>query len=242
MLAATIQETQALERRFRMLLKEPGMFSSDFQVVRRDLRTKYHALLLTTLDLAVIHGIEANLWKLLHYKIIDEFRSKLKAAIKTAAVSAKNSQTTMHHEYRTLTSSFRAFLEDSSTFYIQMIQSLVHCYDIVELKAKILGQLDFAIAEVHEPYQIIEISHEQREKVVQIIHRSLIYLGDLSRYAEVQSEKKIKHWGAAKMFYGLAMVIVPNNGNPFNQLAVVNTYEGNNVEATELYLRRCRIK
>lgn len=33
------------------------------------------------------------------------------------------------------------------------------------------------------------------------------------------------------------MLLIPDHGNPFNQLAVIDTYEGNELEAVEMYFR-----
>jgi ribosome-associated translation inhibitor RaiA len=44
------------------------------------------------------------------------------------------------------------------------------------------------------------------------------------------------------MFYQLAMQMMPENGNPFNQLAVLYTYEGNELRAIEMYFRSLVVK
>jgi hypothetical protein len=86
-------------------------------------------------------------------------------------------------------------------------------------------------------YEFQTIPDELKLKVLTTVHRSLIYLGDLARYREVHADKKDKQWGLARKFYTLAMQLIPDHGNPFNQLAVIDTYEGNELEAVCLYFR-----
>ncbi|ETV94068.1 hypothetical protein H310_12100 [Aphanomyces invadans] len=67
--------------------------------------------------------------------------------------------------------------------------------------------------------------------------RCLIFLGDIARYRELHSQKAKKNFRAAEGFYHRALEILPDNGNPHNQLAVLATY----VEAETIAVYRyCR--
>ncbi|KAF0706927.1 hypothetical protein AaE_013880, partial [Aphanomyces astaci] len=67
--------------------------------------------------------------------------------------------------------------------------------------------------------------------------RCLIFLGDIARYRELHSHKAKKHFAVAEGFYHRALAILPDNGNPHNQLAVLATYV--EAEAIAVY-RYCR--
>jgi hypothetical protein len=58
--------------------------------------------------------------------------------------------------------------------------------------------------------------------VVASCHKSLVHLGDLSRYRESELvEKEKRNWGPAVGYYTLASEINPDSGLPHNQLAVI---------------------
>lgn len=66
--------------------------------------------------------------------------------------------------------------------------------------------------------------------VIRSCHRTLVFLGDLSRYREASQSPK--NWGPATGYYTLAKKLVPGSGSPHNQLAVIALNEGSNLSAT----------
>jgi hypothetical protein len=83
------------------------------------------------------------------------------------------------------------------------------------------------------------VTPEIQEKATLTVHKCLIYLGDLARYRELHSDsKKEKRWSLARNFYTLAVWLCPEIGNPFNQLAVIDTYEAQELSAVEHYIQR----
>lgn len=83
---------------------------------------------------------------------------------------------------------------------------------------------------MNEPDTIIEYDSKIREQVIRSCHRTLVALGDLSRYREVPH--KPKNWGPATGYYTLAQNIIPSSGTPHNQLAVIASSEGSNLSST----------
>ncbi|CAG8756580.1 5398_t:CDS:2, partial [Racocetra persica] len=69
------------------------------------------------------------------------------------------------------------------------------------------------------------------QKAVLSCHKSLIFLGDLARYRELQTEKPRKNWSIACDYYNHARHLVPESGNPHNQLAVIATYSADEFSA-----------
>lgn len=74
--------------------------------------------------------------------------------------------------------------------------------------------------------------------IYQFAFLTIARLPTIARYREIHAEKKEKNWALARMFYTLALRLIPTIGNPFNQLAVIDTYEGDEVGAVERYFRR----
>ncbi|EGZ18035.1 hypothetical protein PHYSODRAFT_502801 [Phytophthora sojae] len=73
--------------------------------------------------------------------------------------------------------------------------------------------------------------------VFALLYRCYVFLGDLARYRELHSQKAKKNFAAAEALYHRALAVLPENGNPHNQLAVLATY----VEAeTVAVYRYCR--
>ena len=68
-------------------------------------------------------------------------------------------------------------------------------------------------------------------------HQSLIRLGDLSRWREMELVIKDRDWGPAIGYYDLARIIHPNSGASYNQLAVIALADSNHLRAT-YYLYR----
>lgn len=71
---------------------------------------------------------------------------------------------------------------------------------------------------------------EIKRLIISSCHRTLVFLGDLSRYREVSQNPK--NWGPATGYYTLAKKLVPTSGSPHNQLAVIALNEGSNFSAT----------
>lgn len=69
------------------------------------------------------------------------------------------------------------------------------------------------------------------------LHKCLIILGDLERYKQLYGEKKQKDWSISTEYYLRAIKLVPSNGNPHNQLAVLATYQNDEYEAIYRYFR-----
>ena len=72
---------------------------------------------------------------------------------------------------------------------------------------------------------------ELRLAVLLSCHRTLVRLGDLSRYRETELVAKERNWGPAIGYYNLAEAIRPSSGASHNQLAVIALADGNHLRA-----------
>jgi hypothetical protein len=115
------------------------------------------------------------------------------------------------------------FLTDASGYYLDLLKSLVSIYAASlpqHIPGTLSSELGWTVQSGNQGHQV------PSEQIVNTVYRCLIYLGDLSRYREVHADKKHKAWGLARKFYRLSMAVCGEVGNPFNQLAVIDTYEG----------------
>jgi hypothetical protein len=127
---------------------------------------------------------------------------------------------------------------EASGFYITLIIKIHTLFGVVdpfvlqELQLVWQDQSDFLRFQVSMP------SQEFMNQLPFVVYRSLIYLGDLTRYKEVHADKKKRHWDLARKFYKLANYLNPDNGNPLNQLAVIDTHDGRDFSAIGMYINR----
>lgn len=74
------------------------------------------------------------------------------------------------------------------------------------------------------------------------VYRSLVQLGDLSRYRESELAEQTPNWSFAVGYYDLARYAIPSSGVAFNQLAVVALADGNLFQATYYLFRSVAVK
>lgn len=123
----------------------------------------------------------------------------------------------MRDHFALVSSEFQQFLADSAAFYDHLRQRL----------------LNWLLANRPVPSD----AQANAARCRQSLHRCLVFLGDLARYRELHSQRAKKNFSAAEGFYLKALALLPENGNPHNQLAVLATY----VEAeTVAVYRYCR--
>ncbi|KAI9002389.1 hypothetical protein BC832DRAFT_593691 [Gaertneriomyces semiglobifer] len=235
-IGSLLNSAAQLERDFRQSLKEKGVgpFHNDSHHLRVRLRDELEQIILVDYETAASHDVEATLWKLVHYKLIEEFRRTIKDAITKARRSSR--PTDERRETRALTANFRSFLAEATSFYLQFLFKLRSRFDLYEMDETVLQQLD-VVPNTENISADVPISQELKVRVLSTCHRSLIYLGDLARYREIHADRKIKNWAPAEMFYRLAIKLMPASGNPFNQLAVIATYVNDELGAVERYIR-----
>ncbi|RKO86654.1 hypothetical protein BDK51DRAFT_41324 [Blyttiomyces helicus] len=158
------------------------------------LRDQYEAILLSRDDSL---ETESSLWKVVHYRVIEEFRRRLKES--TAG------------SRRVLSASYRAFLNSAISFYVAFVEKMA--------------------------------ARSGLERVWRLVVRRIgVAPGLEARYREIQSERREKTYALTTTFYNLALRLVPDSGNPYNQLAVVSVYQGDFFRALERYYRSLMVE
>ncbi|KAJ3366927.1 hypothetical protein GGF31_007728 [Allomyces arbusculus] len=222
-----------LEAEYRRLLSTTDPLVQATQDARARLCYAYQRQILADPCAAVADELEAKMWKTAFYRTMDDYRKQLKAVRRNPKSSGTPSTVTTAARRSLLAqleSDFRAFTHEAIGFYHHLVVDLRHAYalplslnlgDTAPTNARTDG-LDAA----------------QRDAAVLLCFRSLIYLGDLARYREqLLNDGAAPSLAVAHEYYTQAQALIPFNGNPHNQLAILAASKRHDLDAVYHYLR-----
>ncbi|XP_068688143.1 nonsense-mediated mRNA decay factor SMG7-like [Montipora foliosa] len=184
---------------------------------RQRLQDLYKSILLTDLESALDKKVEQDLWNCAFKSQIDFLRQQAKERKGTKKVEVQAVLT--------------LFLEASSGFYIQLLQELCLTYrlDIPgHVRSSQLGILE----EINGNNCVTKKPHTQ--SCYYICQDCLVHLGDIARYCDDPDQ--------AEVFYHHALVLVPSNGQPYNQLAILASGKGDELGTVYYYCRSIAVK
>ncbi|KAL8672599.1 MAG: hypothetical protein Q9168_002942 [Polycauliona sp. 1 TL-2023] len=207
---------EEVETKLGATLEDQDFNPSRIDPLLHEYRTLYEDLIQKNCEDALRTPIEDKLWDA-HVRINGRFRKQLGYVRKKKPV-----------EQRKASASYLRFLKSSQRFYRGYIQKLAtHAHGIGGLTA-IARNLGVSGA-VATPEEDTQTSPELQHAILKSCHKTLIHLGDLSRYRESELDAKVrkKNWGPAIGYYDLAIAINPLSGTPHNQLAIIARIEGN---------------
>ncbi|RMX66028.1 hypothetical protein DD238_003137 [Peronospora effusa] len=194
----------ALDKQLRDLLRANPLNVQDANVLRRQLMDAVIQMIDTHIEFAVSKEVELALWKPCFYRRIEDFRRR----IRKYAATAQTDRNVREHFAR-VSSEFQQFLTEASAFYTYLSNVFATWLQQNQPKAAIAESSDVAT---------------NVARCRQSLHRCYVFLGDLARYRELHSQKVKKNFAAAEALYHRALAVLPENGNPHNQLAVLATY------------------
>jgi len=201
---------QELDKELRLLLKKKSIFDKNVVTIRNNLKECYEKLIINHYEFASSKDVEQNLWKVVFYRIIEEYRKKIRNSM--GARNDKSSDPSAKDDLGKLCESFRSFLHSANKFYNELIKKLQEKYNL-----KLDG--------TEYPLKALKDETPNFHKSYLSCHRCLIFLGDLARYhRDLVNHPSQKDWVKASRFYKQALKLIPDNGNPHNQLAVLATY------------------
>jgi hypothetical protein len=209
--------TQALEKQLKGLLKQhpqDGCFSSEALRLQDAIRGGYEQVILRAPEFAASRDVELAMWKSCFYRRIEEYRKRIRKQAQQASLSnATASQLATSKDYlHRLCQAFNKLLQEAMTFYETLLSRLVEMLQARKPDGAGGG------AQV-------------------CLHRCYIFMGDLARYRELHSEQSAKDFRCAEQHYQDALRILPDQGNPHNQLAVLATYSDAECVAVYCYCR-----
>lgn len=221
-----IAQINEQELKLAELRRSKGPFDRAVRALTTNIREAYENIILENLPRS--ESIEQQLWRL-HYSFIEEFRArlgKLKAAALAAANVPNKKKAVEQQKFERVGGQYKCFLDEATGFYHGLIAKL-------GAKHGLSGKLSSS-SNITE----ISSSNDRFRRCQCVCHRCYIYLGDLSRYKELHLvvEGRTPDWYVAANYYRQASALWPVGGNPHNQLGVLATYAGDNLQALYHYL------
>ncbi|CAH0388220.1 unnamed protein product [Bemisia tabaci] len=210
-LKAAVQALQKAE-----VLKEKLHYSQDLLndndawACQQQLQKIYQQVLILDLEYALDKKVEQDLWN-------HGFKHYI-AAIQQQTKDKKNPK---RAEFQALLS---WCLDTASGFYLMLLQEICAAFnlDLPFRRKGLYGRLKkFEPA----PY----ISQPQRNSCHYLCQYCLVHLGDLARYRNASRQ--------AEAFYKHAIQLSPSSGQPYNQLALLETSRGDKLSTVFHYVR-----
>eukprot|EP00877_Chromochloris_zofingiensis_P010721 jgi/Chrzof1/5902/Cz16g20030.t1 len=237
------QQCLELEKRLVQSLRKKSFYDVECRQLRASLRASYESLLFLDPAFASANEVEQALWKSVFYKPIEEFRARVRQAEKAGDVGRE--------QLPKVATAFLKFLEDASLFYRRLIMRLQSVFGDVGVKVELPQGLAHGGPGGHGSHSPGSSMGSAPRDVRPSVHRCLIYLGDIARY-QSQTIPKVPStgssttstsnagrpdWNRAAHYYKLAARVFPRSGNPFNQLAVMAYFTGDELRAVYYYFR-----
>ncbi|GIY90554.1 hypothetical protein CDAR_562461 [Caerostris darwini] len=193
-------------------LSGEGLSSNDVWQRRQELCHLFESLLLIDLDYALDKKVEQDLWSFI-------FRNPISACQSKAREHKKSNHSYSNSQLSTL-------LETASGFYLQLLQKLCCAYDI-DLPCHPRDSVYGLTKEMISKYPV---AHQPRKSsLLYICQHCLVHLGDIARYRGQSLQ--------AENFYRHAVDLVPSNGQPYNQLALLEAASGEKLSTVFFYVR-----
>ncbi|XP_006773025.2 PREDICTED: protein SMG7 isoform X4 [Myotis davidii] len=184
---------------------------------RQALQDLYQKMLVTDLEYALDKKVEQDLWN-----------HAFKNQITTLQGQAKNRANPNRSEVQ---ANLSLFLEAASGFYTQLLQELCTVFNVdlpCRVKSSQLGIIS------HKQTHTSSIVKPQSSSCSYICQHCLVHLGDIARYRNQTSQ--------AESYYRHAAQLVPSNGQPYNQLAILASSKGDHLTTIFYYCRSIAVK
>ncbi|XP_062285550.1 nonsense-mediated mRNA decay factor SMG7 isoform X1 [Scomber scombrus] len=186
---------------------------------RQALQDLYQKMLVTDLEYALDKKVEQDLWN-----------HAFKNQITTLQSQAKNRANPNRSEVQ---ANLSLFLEAASGFYTQLLQELCTVFNVdlpCRVKSSQLGIISNKLGGGGGG----AIVTPQPSSCSYICQHCLVHLGDIARYRNQTSQ--------AESYYRHAAQLVPSNGQPYNQLAILASSKGDHLTTIFYYCRSIAVK
>lgn len=203
-----IRQCEILKTKIQGKSQEVLNTLSDESIQRQKLANLYKNILLNDLSYSLEKKVELELWNSAFKCHIDNFRMKAKdKRVEKNETQAKLS----------------LFLDASAGFYFQLLQEFCSTY---ELDLPFYGK-SIQLGIFRKPK--CETKKGKLNALLYICQDCLVHLGDLARYRNDIAQ--------AESFYSIASKVLPGNGQPYNQLAILASAKGNQPLAVYHYFK-----
>ncbi|XP_069497506.1 nonsense-mediated mRNA decay factor SMG7 isoform X6 [Ambystoma mexicanum] len=184
---------------------------------RQALQDLYQKMLVTDLECALDKKVEQDLWN-----------HAFKNQITTLQSQAKNRANPNRGEVQ---ANLSLFLEAASGFYTQLLQELCTVFN-VDLPCRVRSSQLGIIS--NKQTSASSVVKPQSSSCSYICQHCLVHLGDIARYRNQTSQ--------AESYYRHAAQLVPSNGQPYNQLAILASSKGDHLTTIFYYCRSISVK
>lgn len=193
-----VRQLEAADNRLQELLLSGNLFHEwDLYVqIRTDLQKLLESFLLSEMRFSQEINIEHHFWKLLYYNIIEQMRKLL----------AENPDQNIRAYYR---EKALDIIENGALFFEQLL-------------ALLEKQFNFSLEQFTGPNAATNTKGLKCGLALVSAQKVFLFLGDLARYREQVNEAN--NFRKAKQWYVKAQQIMPKNGRPYNQLALLSVY------------------
>ncbi|KAM9321723.1 nonsense-mediated mRNA decay factor SMG7 isoform 2-T2 [Pholidichthys leucotaenia] len=195
--------------------------AADVWTSRQALQDLYQKMLVTDLEYALDKKVEQDLWN-----------HAFKNQITTLQSQAKNRANPNRSEVQ---ANLSLFLEAASGFYTQLLQELCTVFNVdlpCRVKSSQLGII--SNKQNNGSGGGGGIVTPQPSSCSYICQHCLVHLGDIARYRNQTSQ--------AESYYRHAAQLVPSNGQPYNQLAILASSKGDHLTTIFYYCRSIAVK
>ncbi|GAC98168.1 hypothetical protein PHSY_005757 [Pseudozyma hubeiensis SY62] len=256
------------------------ILDAEVDFARKNVRNTWLNLLFTCTFTREAQSVDANIWNDTSYNLIVAYRSYISTAQKAVdpAAQAPARRGKSAQDAARAKSEYRKFLLDEELFWHELMGRLVRLFSLDEARSNLeaLGidadsdanssvsssiptdsYASRATRQTNEPDESLSqaaLLPAKRIHLITLLHKFLIFCGDLARYREMSSHDndagtstikgaKAKHdFSRACAFYEQSRLILPDQGQPSNQLAVVSLYSSDTFAALYYYYRALCVK
>ncbi|XP_053678587.1 telomerase-binding protein EST1A [Anopheles nili] len=193
------------------LLEDRNLFDEweRYVQVRQQLQQLLDTFLVQEMRFAQDVNLEYHFWKLLYYNIIEMLRKLL-----AERPDEQNKQFLQEHALDVV---------ETGTAYFEHLLALLECEHRFSLEQFIGANAATSVKGLR--YALALVSAQ----------KIFLFLGDLARYREQITEGH--NYRKAKQWYVKAQQILPKNGRPYNQLALLSVYAKRKIDAVYFYMR-----
>ncbi|KAK7202955.1 hypothetical protein BZA70DRAFT_291763 [Myxozyma melibiosi] len=217
-------------RDLRALIKVRPPYHKEVEELVIQIREAAMQSALADIEGASKANLDNDLWIKVHHPMNEAYAkllSKIGPQMKTKPTEARKLQ-----EF------YVKFIKSAMYFYRSYIQALENKFGVQEI-VPVVTRIRMQVGrgtQKERPNETIQTL------VVRSCHRSLLSLGDLSRYREIHSldfsgSSSDKDYRPAINYYTLAKELVPQDGSPYNQFAVISSLEGSVLGSTYHFYR-----
>ncbi|VDL81026.1 unnamed protein product [Schistocephalus solidus] len=185
--------------------------------LRGSLMLAFERVILEDLDFCNSAHVEQGMWKSVFYAVLESLRAWQNNPYLTALLpkpSGSETQKAVDHCGRLGQLIRQICVEQVIHAGERRLTSLLH-----RIQATRRVRLDYILADGRPPP---ETGSRTRRLVYLSAQKLMLFLGDLARYEELITGGQ--NYGKARSWYQKAQLLVPKNGRPYNQLAVLAVY------------------